>query len=103
MNAKGVEVLTKAAMDGVRQIRGAFADADGGRCALGVLADAAGVTYDGDYILHGVRLQREYGLDRDTQCPECGTRVPGYGIVSHLNDEHGIDFLGIARKLGPDA
>src|SRR5439155_14865291 len=41
MNELGREVLVAAAMRGVRQIRGALWDSLGGRCAQGVLVEAA--------------------------------------------------------------
>src|SRR5438046_5571027 len=41
MNELGREVLTAATLRGVRQIRGALWDSLGGRCAQGVLIEAA--------------------------------------------------------------
>lgn len=103
MNAKGVEALTKAAMDGVRQIKGAFADSEGGLCAVGVLATAAGLKVC-PAAVDRERVASLYELADMTRCPECGHGYAfGASLVEHLNDDHGIDFLGIARKLGPDA
>ena len=97
MNERGVEVLVAAALAGVPQIQGALKDNGEGRCAMGVLADAKPL---------GRGLVRYFGLaEKRMACPECGATSFSYlyerGLIIHLNDRHGWDFLAIARKLGP--
>ena len=96
MNERAVEVLVKAAMDGVRQIRGEMTDPDGGRCALGAL----GFTNTSSFA-----IALMYGMSfAPMMCPECSVAFSDeIGLIAHLNDFHGWDFLTIARKLGPTA
>lgn len=95
MNEIAREVLRVAALRGVKQIRGAYQDGDG-RCALGVLMDHAEAMRSQNY------LWRDYGLDTERRClcPHgCGALGDEAGIIVHMNDYHGDDFLAIANKL----
>ena len=109
MNARAAEALYEAERKGVRQIKGAFAK-DDGRCAVGVLMDAAG--------LHHVTTKSsfvplpQFGFpNTETKpfgvivCPCCdlASCVHELGRIVHLNDDHGLTFSEIARKLGPDS
>lgn len=98
MNEKAVEVLVRAGLEGHPQIHGAYYREGTGRCAIGELAHAAG-------ILHNlVILPEVYELRREQiQCPLCGDMDDEFGLIVHLNDDHRLDFISIARKLGPDA
>lgn len=102
MNQYQAEALYNAERMGVRQIRGAFSE-DGGYCALGWLNTQGFVT------------EREL-MARADGCPLCGatTVTPAgearavpiaceYLLIIHLNDDHGLTFSEIARKLGPDS
>jgi hypothetical protein len=105
MNERAVEVLVKAALGGVPQARGKYVS---GRkvCALGALGFRGPGQQPNQDVL---ALAREFGLRTDrVACPLCDEaefRVHGdeASIVMHMNDDHGADFLTIARKLGPDA
>lgn len=105
MNEQAARALYEAERKGVRQITGAFADDSGGRCALGVIYEAAGVNLDRRRFcpLPSLGLSCEFG-EYAVPCPMCG--IPfghSQGVVSHLNDEHRLTFAEIARKLGPDS
>ena len=96
MNEAGANELYEAERKGVRQIRGACADSTGGLCALGVLGA----------LEKGIAaVCREYELvQADVTCPACGRNwISGGDLIVHLNDDHGLTFSEIARKLGPDA
>lgn len=92
MNAAGRDALRAAGLAGVRQIFGAMRDAYGGRCGLAVLHDASML---GD---HGNMLDL-YGLDGITRCPVCQEPRHEYPLVAHLQDTHGLDFIGLAEKM----
>lgn len=97
MNDQGREALVQAALRGVRQIRAKFADEHGGRCALGVLADAAGLN---PLVEPWSDTERAYGLDLTKQpCALCGFMGTESQTIAHLNDIHELDFLTIARKV----
>ena len=95
MNDRAREALVAAGLKGVRQIKGALYDPRGGRCAMGVIQEAG--AWD-------VSLRRP--LDG---CPECGAKHQTYhasmpirteeDLIIHLNNDHGWDFLTIARKV----
>ena len=105
MNEAVANVLYEAERKGVKQIRGAFGEA-GGRCAVGVLVEAAGI--DAERLDCYVPLP-QFGFPNTNiklglTCPLCGTPViHEFGAVVHLNDDHRLTFSEIARKLGPDA
>ena len=100
MDAAAAEALYEADRNGVRQITGEIRDSKGGRCAVGVLQDALG-------LLPVMRLNDS----TSGPCPLCGvlpTEGKTYGenglvLIAHLNDDHGLTFSEIARKLGPDS
>jgi hypothetical protein len=98
MNAAAAQALYDAERGGIRQIRGQFADGDGGFCAIGVLAERS--------LEWGLELWR---LSRQT-CPLCGLTRSNKNlmlceadVIIHLNDDHELSFAEIARKLGPDS
>ena len=79
MNDRAREVLVAAALNNVRQIRWEERDKDGGRCAIGVLVDAA----------NGCSLATIFDVSRED-----------WGNIVYANDKLGWDFLTIARKIG---
>ena len=102
MNEAGRNALRQAALRGVKQIIGNYSDTAGGRCALGVLADAHRNAMYHDF--------RPFGLHvLIGACPLCGaTTISGqqkfpiaaeHHLVAHMNDDHHLDFLGIAEKM----
>ena len=93
MEQLAAEALYEAEQRGVRQIRGALSDNADGLCALGVLFRAG-------------LGQPQAEVDG---CSVCGAKrgplLPinyEFRLISHLNDDHGLTFSEIARKLGPD-
>lgn len=98
MTEEQATVLIEASLQGVRQIKGALWDPDGGFCALGLLEARLG-----QKSLRSLYATPVHG------CPECGARRDArrFGInteamlIVHLNNDHGWSFLDIARKLGP--
>jgi len=96
--------LVEAALNGVPQIRATYQSSDG-LCGLGVLGYRLAMGREAIQA-----LDREMGLDLQiASCPECGekwTAEPativfsiGRHLVTHLNDDHHMDFLTIARKM----
>ena len=88
MRQRAKDVLRAAALSGVRQLRGKMFDAQGGRCAAGLLVDLC--PEELTHLLHAPA----------TTCELCGQpmRSEGY-LMLHLNDWHALDFLAIAEKL----
>ena len=87
MNERAREVLVRAALDGVTQIRDRTRDEHGGRCAAGVLLEHA----TGRPLWGGVdpvRVWKTFGMTA-TEWTE----------MIRLNNA-GVDFLTIARKFG---
>lgn len=82
MNDRAREALVAAALSGVKQIKGAFADDDGGRCALGVLIDA---------------WQKDNALPIDEWAEISAGDAK---LIQDANDILEWDFLTIARKIG---
>jgi len=91
VNDKAREALVQAALQGTRQITGAFRDDDDGRCALGVLYDAMGVEFP--TVCMSVELREQLCITYDISNDE------GSDIVN-ANDILKWDFLTIARKIG---
>jgi hypothetical protein len=88
VNEQAALALYEAERRGVRQVRGKLADYEGGMCAAEVLIRAN---------LYSDRLAEVRTM---LVCPLCGkTRF----LIIHLNDDHGLTFSEIARKLGPDS
>ena len=98
MNELARQKLIEAALSGVRQIKGNYTDGRGGFCAMGVLGWA---DPDKNAIDHVVMMSEQYGLIAYADCPfECGkSRMAQRDLVIHLNDDHDLDFLGIAHKM----
>ena len=97
MNARGREVLRAAALRGQRQAFDAWQDPEGGRCAiieLAVQAAARRARYD---VVTHEEMTVEYGLTGRAVC--CGVDLSEISLVRHLNDQHRLDFLGIAAKM----
>jgi hypothetical protein len=90
------ERLREAAVAGVRQIHGGRLDGHGGRCAMGVLVEP-----------HPLLKSRPLGqiigprsiVGDWAVCPMCAVMGDEEFLVIHLNDEHRLDFLGIAEKM----
>lgn len=94
MNDLARETLVKAAMTGVRQIRGQLYEWDGGFCAVGVLLHALGdmgSTYMtwASPLLHTKLLHTKYDISKKE-----------YFEIVRANDDLRWDFLTIARKCG---
>ena len=98
MNERAREVLVQAGLRGITQIRGQRHDYRGGACALGVLhlplhdwnADEAMKCYaDGVSVpCWADRVAAEYDLSQELE-----------DAIVRANDDHGWDFLTIARKV----
>jgi len=103
MNQKAAEALYAAEAAGVKQIK-MLSDEAGGRCAMGVIAEAAVGTPRWDGVHQYIRLHEFAGLSSWplSDCPCCGASWSEYTMVTHLNDVHDLTFAEIARKLGPD-
>ena len=100
MNAEAAQALYEAERKGVKQAVDEFivySEGPTAKCALAVLGwkseDAARY------------LEMKWGFDASmTACPLCGEACGGEPeVVMHLNDDHGLTFSEIARKLGPDS
>ena len=100
MNEQAREALLTAAMNGTPQIKGNLRDLKGGFCAMGVLCDTFGLD----------NLAVDAGLNQMVDgCPECGATTQTWhagnliatetSLVIHFNNDHGFDFLTIARKM----
>jgi hypothetical protein len=102
MNHAAASALIQAQLNGVRQIKWRTRDGEGGRCATAVLNEAG--------------LMEPLTKRKIEACPECGATstetagaLTGYRIpirivdeatlVVHLNNDHGWDFIKIARCL----
>jgi len=94
MNDLARGLLVSAALNGVKQIKHAWADGRGGLCAQGVLIEAleegcqAGYNMRKCQELHD-RALKEYEID-----------PLEWGEISIANDFRNWDFLTIARKIG---
>lgn len=96
MDEQAAQALHEAESRGVRQIKGSLSNGADGLCALGV-------------ILLFAHLPQPLGMADG--CPLCGAEVGSVmlpidceqRLIVHLNDDHGLTFSEIARKLGPDA
>ena len=104
MNERAREVLVKAALDGVKQVRGSYVTGTA-MCALGVLAHA--LCGNADVVQVGEQeFSEATGISfaiSAQECPACGkVRSSEFALIYHLNDEHELDFLTIARKVGTE-
>ena len=94
MNQHGRDVLRKAAMDGIPQIKGHIATPDG-YCAFGVLEKAMIESSTNLWLTDLYSLSYEAVV-----CPVCNVSSHGESnLIMHLNDLHDMDFLGIAEKM----
>ena len=102
MNARAAEALYDAERKGVKQITGIAWDGRGGYCAMGWLTARLG--YGGlEQTFHGPIAA----------CPLCGATKQTlhrgspindeWSLIVHYNNDHGLTFAEIARKLGPDS
>jgi hypothetical protein len=112
MNSKGREVLLRAALTGQAQAFGVMRelrpDGSVALCAMGVLYDelrAAGIPVRDERVtIHpfGMGFLGQ-SLGRTPRCPECRRHFDQWmneaALVHHLNDDHRLDFIGIANKL----
>jgi hypothetical protein len=104
MNERGRDALIQAALAGRPQAIGHIYDRQHGHCALGILADDAGLL---DKMMPDLvsiaSLATIYDLAGLRPCPTgCGYRAIEVDLIAHLNDQHHWDFLSIAHKLGPE-
>ena len=91
MNDRAREALVAAALNGTPQIRGALRDQKDGRCALGVLCEAAGF-----FMPAGVNIiDTEDILESWAECS-----LQEATEIVRANDALRWDFLTIARKIG---
>ena len=99
MNEQAANALYEAERKGVKQIRGELYDGEGGFCTSGWLQHV------------GVDVSALY-LVPVAGCPLCGAMKQTmhdfpieheHSLIVHLNNDHGLTFSEIARKLGPDA
>jgi len=97
MNAAGREALREAALSGVKQARGQMHDGYGGHCGLGVL-ELSMLSDSWWDLLETFDLDRP--VSRCHLCPAVfSEHADETALVAHLNDEHFLDFLGIAEKM----
>jgi hypothetical protein len=106
MNERAANALIEAAMKGVRQVQGVVDDGRGGRCALGVMLEAEYGTPSWKEQEGHHRYPESFtrfGMSPDPQtCPACDRTTKNEAfLIAHLNNDHEMDFVGIARKLGP--
>ena len=93
MNDLAREVLVRAGMDRVSQIKGSYMDGLGGLCAIGVLAT---------YLDFKPMTEKIIGAGwRDAAILKYNLTSEEENQVVRLNDA-GVDFIGIARKVGMD-
>jgi len=97
MNQAARDALRAAALAGVKQLRdGQVRDGRGGLCAMGVLEEAG--------------LKLELARMHDTRvdgCHLCGAAKQPCGwritseisLLCHVNNDHGLDFIGVAEKM----
>lgn len=101
MNRDGAEVLVRAALDGVKQIRMKLWDGKGGYCAMGVLIMAAATERNqGDALcavvdLEGMMVGDIYQLVRDRYA----ISEDEHKLIVYANNYEEWDFLTIARKF----
>jgi hypothetical protein len=117
MNAAAANALYEAEREGVKQIRGDLSDGAGGACAGMVLWRASRSQSQVMKFDLALDWKDEFGLSPVVDgCSLCDKRSfmlsPGGGLTPidnewrlmiHLNDDHGLTFGEIARKLGPDS
>jgi hypothetical protein len=100
MNEEMRETLREAALKGVRQLIGTSWDGTGAYCGLGWLQIRLGATAD-----------REMVKPVDG-CHLCGATVHTFhrgrsittqgDLLVHLNNDHRLDWLGLAEKMPVD-
>src|SRR5262245_47889683 len=92
-----VDALREAALNGVRQVQGRYADGLGGYCAMGIIIHALYSSQERAACARAMKLP--------AMCPhECANThkrafISLAAVVEHMNDTHGDDFLTIATKL----
>ena len=98
MNEQAANALYEAERRGVTQLKGAMFGNGGAMCAYGAI----------------IAAQLGHTLSSEVSpCPLCGALTANVGmgkdskmnertLMAHLNDDHGLTFGEIARKLGPD-
>ena len=107
MNQEARDKLVEAELQGVKQIRGQLGEQGKAQCAMGVLFYAL---VSRGYVFTRKSWVAEYGLDKHAPaCPfmdtelenrECLTLLVNEAqLVVHLNDDHELSFLDIARKF----
>ena len=96
MNEAAANALYDQERKGLRQIKGTYYR-EGGACALGAIA--LGLRRH-DLLPLGFP---DHLRGTEMECPVCGLRHVNEGsVIVHMNDDHGLTFSEIARKLGPD-
>ena len=89
MNDRAREALVQAALTGVKQIKHRLDDGKTGRCAMGVLYEAAGFNLDTLCYEDTLKARRKLSL-----------KTSDILEIMDANDNKGWDFLQIARKIG---
>ena len=98
MNQEARDKLVEAELRGVPQIRGSYSNSKG-KCALGVLGYPDLVSSWKTFRLEDTASDCPF-LHTDLQLPTCPiTSISEPMLVIHLNDDHGLSFLDIARKF----
>ena len=93
MNDRARDVLTQAALNGVEQIKGRYADGRGGFCAVGILLED-------DRKRHGWEWANWEGVPARIKADFGIVATVDFNAIVHANDTLGWDFLTIARKVG---
>lgn len=99
MNDLAREVLVKAALDGVKQIKGKLYDGDDGYCAVGVLCEDHRQRHGWQWVPFG----DEFSIDSahfPSMMTEFGLTAQEWMAIVEANNNKGWDFLTIARKVG---
>lgn len=102
MNQEARDKLVEAELAGVKQIKGNFSHS-GGRCALGVLGFGLGNNNAKELMIKYGFIEHKLCkcplLNTDLDTYSCSTRMTETQLVVHMNDDHSMSFLDIARKF----
>ena len=105
MNAETAKILYKADAKGIPQVKHSLSNGHG-YCAMGIIARWASRL---DLAIEMKEAPHQGGCSlcgAQTGKTIWGTDYPlgnEWNLVAHLNNDHGLTFSEIARKLGPDS